>query len=65
MTGPRLESSPFSAANALLGSDLAGGGASPGTTPLDSTAALIVVAAWAIGALLVATAFTERADIGG
>ncbi|HVA84892.1 MAG TPA: hypothetical protein VNF73_01105 [Candidatus Saccharimonadales bacterium] len=57
---------PFSAASAMLGSDLAGGGGNgPGFSPLDPTSALVVVVAWLIGALIVAAAFTERAEIGG
>ena len=57
---------PFSADSAMVGADLAGGGANgPGTSPLDPTSALLVVVAWHIGALVVAAAFTERAEIGG
>lgn len=58
--------SPFSAASAMLGSDVAGGnGPGAGTTPLDTTTAVLVVAAWLVAALVVAAVFTERADIGG
>jgi hypothetical protein len=57
---------PFSAASSLVGSDLAGGGSNgPGVSPLDQTSAFVVVVAWLIGTLVIAAAFTERAEIGG
>ena len=57
---------PFSVASAAVGASTGttpGGGA--GAPTLDPNAALIAVIAWMIGALVVASLFTERAEIGG
>ncbi len=62
---------PFDAAGAMVAipgggqgfGDGPGGG--PGVSGLDPDTALIVVAAWLIGSLVVAATFTERAEITG
>ena len=59
---------PFSAANSVVatsdgGAFGGGGGATP--VALEPNVALLVVAAWLIGALVVAAVFTERAEISG
>jgi ABC-type transport system involved in multi-copper enzyme maturation permease subunit len=57
---------PFNAANAVVevsGNRGAGGGAI--ISPLDPNAALLIVAGWLIGALIVTSLFTERAEISG
>lgn len=60
---------PFSASGAVTsgGGSLSTGGGPGGAvvTQLDPTTALIVTAAWLVGALAVAVLFTERAEIGG
>jgi ABC-type transport system involved in multi-copper enzyme maturation permease subunit len=60
---------PFNAAQAVVTvSDSAfggGGGGGPVSVRLDSNTALLVVAAWLIGSMLVASLFTERAEISG
>jgi ABC-type transport system involved in multi-copper enzyme maturation permease subunit len=61
---------PFASANAMLASGTrlagSGGGAQVSSSGrLDPDVAVIVVAAWLIGALLVAAAWTERAEISG
>jgi ABC-2 type transport system permease protein len=58
---------PFNAASAVVstaGSGLDGGGGGGGAR-LEPNTALIVVAAWLIGALVVTALFTERAEIAG
>jgi hypothetical protein len=58
---------PFNAANAVVqvaGGGPGGGGGSGGSS-LTPEVALLVVIAWLVGALAVATIFTERADISG
>ena len=57
---------PFSAATAVLarsGSVSVGG--AQAATSLDPNTAVIVVAAWLLGALVVSSAWTERAEISG
>ncbi len=59
---------PFNAANAVVAtSGSFGGGGDGGATlvRLDPNTALLVVAAWLIGALLVTALFTERAEVSG
>ena len=61
---------PFNAANAVVatsGSFGGGGGGGGGATAarLDPNTALLVVAAWLIGALVVTAIYTERAEISG
>jgi len=55
---------PFSAANAVLATDGAGQGGQV-IQALAPNVALLVVAAWLLGALIVASLFTERAEIAG
>jgi Mn2+/Fe2+ NRAMP family transporter len=55
---------PFNAASAVVAtSTRVGGGAAP--VRLDPDVAIVVVAAWLIGALIVTALFTERAEISG
>jgi ABC-2 type transport system permease protein len=58
---------PFNAANAVVatggGGGLGGGGAT--LPPLEPDVAMVVVAAWLVGALAVSALFTERAEISG
>lgn len=57
---------PFSAANAVLATpDGAPGGGGGQLPALEPNIALLVVAAWLVGALMVAALFTERAEIAG
>jgi ABC-2 type transport system permease protein len=61
---------PFNAANAVVATSGSfggggGGGGGPALVRLDPNTAIIVVAAWLIGALLVTALFTERAEISG
>jgi ABC-2 type transport system permease protein len=59
---------PFNAANAVVatsGSFGGGGGGGAVVTRLDPNTALVVVAAWLVGALLVTALYTERAEISG
>jgi ABC-type transport system involved in multi-copper enzyme maturation permease subunit len=63
---------PFTLANAAVGSGGGfggggggGGGAPTATTPLSADLALLLVAAWLVGTLVVAAGFTERAEITG
>jgi ABC-type transport system involved in multi-copper enzyme maturation permease subunit len=63
---------PFNLANAAVGSGGGfggggggGGGAPAATTPLSADLALLLVAAWLVGSLVVAAGFTERAEITG
>ena len=60
---------PFNAANAVVATSggFCGGGGGGGAVlaRLDPNTALLVVAAWLIGALLVTALFTERAEISG
>jgi ABC-type transport system involved in multi-copper enzyme maturation permease subunit len=63
---------PFNLASAAVGSGGGfggggggGGGAPAATTPLSADLALLLVAAWLIGSLVVAAGFTERAEITG
>ena len=59
---------PFNAANAVVqvaGQGPGGGGGGPETSSLAPEVALVVVIAWLVGALAVATIFTERAEISG
>ena len=59
---------PFDAATAVLGEQAGIGGPGGGgieVTALDPNTALVVVAAWLIGAIVVSALFTERAEIGG
>jgi ABC-type transport system involved in multi-copper enzyme maturation permease subunit len=61
---------PFNLANAAVGSSGGfggggGGGAGAASTPLSADLALLLVAAWLIGSVIVAAGFTERAEITG
>jgi ABC-type transport system involved in multi-copper enzyme maturation permease subunit len=58
---------PFDAASAVIstGSLGAGNGGGLGPQPLDPNVAIVVVAAWLIGALAVSAAWAERAEISG
>jgi hypothetical protein len=59
---------PFNAANAVVatsGSFSGGGNGGQALVRLDPNTALLVVAAWLVGALLVTALFTERAEISG
>ena len=59
---------PFDAANAVIPGISAGGpggGGGLGGPALEPTTALLVIGAWLIGSLVVATLFTERAEISG
>jgi hypothetical protein len=63
---------PFNLANAAVGSGGGfggggggGGGAPAASTPLSADLALLLVAAWLIGSIVVAAGFTERAEITG
>ena len=61
---------PFDAANAVVatpggGGGFGGGGGAPAVTALEPNTALLIVAAWLVGALVVTALFTERAEISG
>ncbi|MEA2609532.1 MAG: type transport system permease protein [Chloroflexota bacterium] len=60
---------PFHAASAVVAvsgsGGFGGGGNGAQLARIDPNAALVIVAAWLIGALLVTTLFTERAEISG
>lgn len=58
---------PFDAATAVLGNpgEIAGGGGGVQVAALEPNTALVVVAAWLIGAIVVSAVFTERAEITG
>ncbi len=58
---------PFNAANAVVATSSGGGfGGGGATLPrLEPNTALVVVAAWLVGALVVSALFTERAEIAG
>ena len=57
---------PFTAAGAVIAEPpTAGGGGGGFQNPLPPDTALVVVALWLIGALVVAAVFTERAEISG
>lgn len=57
---------PFHAATAVVATTNSGaGGGGGGGVRLEPDVALVVVAAWLIGALLVTSLFTERAEISG
>ncbi len=61
---------PFSAASAVMdaGGDVVvsgNGGGGPVSPRLDGDVAILVVAAWLIGALVVSSLWTERAEISG
>jgi ABC-2 type transport system permease protein len=61
---------PFNLANAAVGSSGGFGGGGDGgagaaSTPLSADLALLLVAAWLIGSIVVAAGFTERAEITG
>lgn len=55
---------PFSAANAVLAADGAGQGGQV-VQALEPNIALLVVAAWLVGAMIATALFTERAEIAG
>lgn len=55
---------PFNAASAVVAVSTRGDGG-PSVSRLDPNTALLVVAAWLIGALVVTALFTERAEISG
>src|SRR5207253_5762265 len=58
---------PFNVASAVIASSGNGGGFGGGATAarLDPNMALVMAVIWLVGALVVAGAVTERADIGG
>ncbi|MHB8458708.1 MAG: ABC transporter permease subunit [Candidatus Limnocylindrales bacterium] len=56
---------PFNAANAVIPRATAGANGGGIADPLPPDQAVIIVAAWLIGALIVAAVFTERAEISG
>lgn len=58
---------PFAVARASVAvGDAGGGGGAPGfTDPLSPDTALLLVGVWLVGSLVVAIAFTERAEITG
>ena len=57
---------PFNAASAVVAtSNRVGGGGGAAPIRLDPDVAIVVVAAWLIGALIVTALFTERAEISG
>jgi hypothetical protein len=59
---------PFNAATAIVatpGGSFGGGGGGAAPVALQPDQALLVVAAWLIGALVVTAVFTERAEISG
>ena len=56
---------PFNAANAVVATTSTPGGGGGQIARLDPEVALVVVAAWLIGALAVTALFTERAEISG
>jgi hypothetical protein len=57
---------PFNAANSLIRSGSAAGGAGgQAASRLDPNTALVIVLAWLVGSLLVTAVFTERAEISG
>ena len=58
---------PFSAANAVVAtsSSFGGGNGAAAVARLSPDTALLVVAAWLVGALVVTALFTERAEISG
>jgi ABC-type transport system involved in multi-copper enzyme maturation permease subunit len=58
---------PFQAASAVVAipDEFGGGGGGAGLSTLDPNTALLVVIAWLIGALVVTSLFTERAEITG
>jgi ABC-2 type transport system permease protein len=58
---------PFNAASAVVevSGNAGGGGGAAIVSPLDPNAALLIVAGWLIGALVVTSVFTERAEISG
>lgn len=58
---------PFNAASAVVATSgqFGGGGGGATVVRLEPNTALLVVAAWLIGALIVTTLFTERAEISG
>jgi Mn2+/Fe2+ NRAMP family transporter len=58
---------PFNAANAVVATSgsFGGGGDGAVVARLDPNTALLVVAAWLIGGLLVTILYTERAEISG
>jgi hypothetical protein len=58
---------PFQAASALLGGaeGTATGAGNAATAGLDATTALVVVVAWLLGALVLSSLWTERAEIAG
>jgi hypothetical protein len=63
-----LQYFPFGAASALvsgMGGDALGGGGSALGASLDADAAVLVVAAWLVGALAFTSVVAERADVGG
>jgi hypothetical protein len=57
---------PFNAASAVIATTGGGGGFGGGTVVrLEPNVAIVVVALWLVGAMVVAAIVTERADIGG
>jgi hypothetical protein len=51
--------------NGGFGGNGGGGGPAATTTPLSADFALLLVAVWLVGSLVVAAGFTERAEITG
>ena len=56
---------PFSAASAVVASTSGAGGGGGGGRRLEPDIAIVVVAVWLIAALVVASLWTERAEIAG
>ena len=58
---------PFAAASAVMGTggEVVVNGSSGGGARLDADLAILVVAAWLVGSLLVSSLWTERAEISG
>jgi len=56
---------PFAVARASINTGSAGGLGDSGVVALDADTALLLVAVWLVGSLLVAVLFTERAEITG
>jgi ABC-2 type transport system permease protein len=56
---------PFNAASAVVATSSSAAGRGPSVSRLDPNTAVLVVAAWLIGALIVTALYTERSEISG